>query len=55
MLAVIKILPEEIKHQIGIDFIFVLLGTVDRKHKSSSFFVLRVLPFRFNTLLEVLN
>jgi len=55
MLAVVEVLSQEIKHQVGIDFILVLLSPIHRKHEPPALLVLRVLPLRLNPLLEILH
>jgi len=55
MLTMIEILSQEIENKVGIDLVFVLLGAIDRKHETTSFLVLGVLPLRLNALLEILH
>jgi hypothetical protein len=53
--AVVETLTQQIKHQVCVDFVFVLLSLVDRKDKPSSVLVVRVLPFGLDAGLEVLE
>lgn len=55
MLAVVEVFSQEIEHQVRINLVFVLLISVDWKHKSTSILVFWVLPFRLNPFLEILH
>ena len=51
----VEILTHQVKHQIRIQLVLILLITTHLKHKTTTAFVLRVLPLRLNTLLEKLH
>ncbi len=55
MFTMIEVLSHKEEDQVLIDLIFVSLSAIDRKYKTSSFLIFRVLPFRLNTLLKILD